>query len=261
MPKRGHVEAGGGSQTLTYPAREFPHYIRSLQVVAKLPEGGRFIASDPGATAVNRVSGFAEEVVIDFQGVKPDESPEISVEYGWSSIWAVVRPLQWVVIAAGCFGSIYVLRRRRRVEEEKPVEAKPSELEDYLSLYRERVALLAETEDLERKIDRKEVSRDQFNRRSAEIARSQREVLGRLRQLGRRIETTDPQTSGRIKEIREAEAELERVATDLRNLDVRRRTRRVSRRDYQRRRGGYVRRRSQARRRLEQAVASLQAEA
>ena len=261
MPKRGHIEAEGGSQTLTYAAREFPHYIRSLQVVATLPEGGRFIASDPEATAVNKASGSSMQVVIDFHGIKPAESPDVSVEYSQMALWTILRPLQWAVIAAGCFGSIYVLRRRRRIEEEKPAEAKPSETEDFLGLYRERVALLAEIEDLERRIERKEVSREHFDRRSAEVTRRQRELLGQLRHLGKRIEDANPDLSDGIREIREAEAELVRVDTDLRNLEVRRRTRRVSHRDYQRSRGGHLKRRGQARRRLEQAIATIQAQA
>ena len=261
IPRRGHIEGEGGRQILTYPVHGFPHYVRNLQVVATLPEGGRLIASDPDATSVEKVSAFTKQAVIDFGGVMPSERPEVSVEYDQFILWAIFRPLEWALIATGFVASLYVLRRRRRVEEEKPVEAKPSELEDFLALYRERVALLAELESLERRVERKEIGREHFDRRSAEITRRQRELLERLRRLGRRIEAADPRISGRIREFREAETELERVGTDLRNLEVRRRTRRVSRRDYQRRRGGYLKRRSRARRRLEQVIAALQAEA
>jgi len=131
MPRQGYVEAEGGGQTLTYIAHEFPHYIRSLKVVATLPEGGQFITSTPEASAVDRISTFTNQVVIEFGGVKPLDRPEVSIEYSRFTLWTIFRPLVWVLIGAGCLGSLYVLRRRRGVEEEKPVEAKPSDLDDF----------------------------------------------------------------------------------------------------------------------------------
>jgi len=261
MPKMGHIEDEGDKHTLTYPAPRFPHYVRSLLVIATLPEGGSFIASDPEPSSVKKASVFAQQVVIDFGGVMPFEEAMVAVEYGRSVVWSAFRPLEWALIAAGFVASLYILRWRRRVEEEKPVEAKPSDLKGLLSLYGERVALLAELEDLERRVERKEISREHFDQRSAEVTRRQRELLRRLRRLAKRVEAADPRMSGRLREVREAEAELGNVDTDLRNLEVRRRTRRVSRRNYQRRRRGYLRRRSRARRRLEQLIAALQAEA
>ena len=260
VPRREHIEEEGSRFTLTYPAHGFPHYIQRLMVVATLPEGGSFIASNPEPVSVKKASAFNQQVTIDLGDVTPSERPEVTVEYGRSLLWSFFRPLEWMLIAAGAFAAVYILRRRKRVEEVMP-EVRRSDLEEFLDLYRERVALLAEQEELERGVKRREMGREQFEQRSAEITRRQRQLLRTLRRLGRRLEAAEARMSDRLGEIRRAEAELEKVNTDLRNLEVRLRTRRVSRRDYDRRRREYLRRRSRARRRIEQAIAELQAQA
>ena len=258
VPRRGHIEGEGGKFTLTHPAHGFPHYVRRLVVITTLPEGGSFIASNPEPASVKKASAFTQQVAIDFVGVTPSERPEVTVEYGRSLLWSIFRPLEWTLLAASAVAAVYILSRRKRVEEERP-EIKRPDLEEFLDLYRERVALLAEQEELERGVTRREVGRAQFDQRSAEITRRQQQLLGTLRRLGRRLEATDASMSDLLRGIRRVEAELEKVNNDLRNLEVHLRTRRVSRRDYERRRREYLRRRRRSRRRLEQAIAELPA--
>ena len=259
VPRGEHIDGGGGRFTLTYPAHDTNRYVRRFVVVATLPEGGSFIASEPEPTSVKKDSAFVQQVIIDLRGVMPSELPRVVVEYGWSAIWSALRPLVWTLIAAGAVASVYILRRRRRAVEEEPT-AISSDLEDFLNLYRERVALLAEQEELERGLERKEISREHFDRRSVEITRRQRELLQTLRRLEGSLKTADPRIGDGLLGIRKAEAELDKVNTDLRNLEIRLRARRVSRRDHKRRRRDYIRRRSRARRRIEQVIAALRAE-
>ncbi|MFQ6053099.1 MAG: hypothetical protein ACE5OO_02560, partial [Candidatus Bathyarchaeia archaeon] len=257
LPKKGRIEGEGGRFTLTYPASGFPHYVRRLAVIVTLPEGGGFITSSPEPDSVRKISAFTQQALIDLGGVTPSENPTVTVEYRWSPVWSAFRPLTWTLLAAGFAASVIVLKRRKRVEEVKPAAARRTVREEFLELYKERISLLAETEELERLLERKEMSRRAFDQRSAEINRRQQELLRSLRRMERRLEAADPRMSERLQEIREAEAELERAITDLRNLEVRRRTRRVTRRDYQRRRRDYIKRRSQARRRIEQSILRL----
>lgn len=261
LPRKGHIMNEGGKFTLTYPAHGFPHYVRRLVVAATLPEGGSLIASDPEPASMKKVSAFTQQAIIDFGGVAPSEHPEAIFEYSRSIIWSVFRPLEWALLAAGAFAGVYVLRRRGRIVEKRPAEEKRSDLDEFLDLYRERVALLVEQQELERGVERREVSRERFDQRSAGIIRRQRELLRTLIRLRGRLEASDPRMGDRLREIREAEAALEKADTDLRNLEVRLRSRRVSRRDYRRRRREHLRRRSQARRRIEQAIAALRTEA
>ncbi len=260
LPQRGYVVNEGGRFTLTYPAYGFPHYVRNLKVIVTLPEGGNLITSSPAYNSVKKVSAFTQQAIIDFGGMAPYEHPEVVVEYRWSVLWSAFRPLEWGLLAVGVFAGVYLLRRREKAVE-KPAEAERSTLEEFLDLYRKRIALLAELDELERGVERKEVGREHFDRRSAEITRRQRDLLRALRRLERRLEASDPRLRDKLREVRDAEAELERVDADLRNLEVRLRTRRVSRRDYERRRRDHLKRRSRARRRIEQAIAALQVEA
>jgi hypothetical protein len=67
----------------------------------------------------------------------------------------------------------------------------------------------------------------------------------------------EPEFSEPLREIKQAEGELTRIASDLRNLEVRLRTRRVSRRDYERRKKERFRRRGLAIKKIEKALGSL----
>jgi hypothetical protein len=259
LPKEGRLASEGGSPTLTYSVYGFPHYVRKLSAVVTLPEGAKLIASEPEFSSIEETDHNLE-VFIDLGARLPSERPTIVVEFSSSLFWPAIRSLGLLLIAIGALGSVYVMRKRRKVVEKEPVEAERPKLSDFLDNYRERISLLMELEGLEQDLERKKIGRDRFDQRSAEINRRQRELTRSLRQLGRAIEAEDPDLRSRLREIRRAEEELERVNVDLRNLEVRLRARRVSRRNYGRRRRDHLKRRSRAVRRIEQTLSSISAE-
>lgn len=261
IPKKDRVSSERGEFILTYPIGGAPHYIRRMIVATSLPEGGSLIDSDPNSVAV-KSSTFTNRVLMEIGGVSPFEHPKVIIKYSRSPIWSYFRPSVWALLAIGLVAGAYLLRRREGVmEEEKVDKVKRSDLEDYLDLYRERISLLAEHEMNEASVEKREISRERFDQRSAEIMRRQKELLHMLKRLGKSVEATDPTTSDRIREISKIENNLEKVNDDLRNLEIRLRTRRVSRQDYQSRRREYLRRRRQARSRIEQIIAELQSKA
>lgn len=259
LPSGGHIDGSGGRFTLTNPPNGLDHYIRRLVLVAALPEGGSFIASTPEQTSLRKTSALSQEVTVEMMGALPSETRGLTIEYGWSPLWSALKPAAWALLAAGVAASVYVLRRRGRAAKEEPAEVARPVLEDFLSLYRERVALLVEQESLEGGLSRREIGREEFDRRTAEITRRQRELLRTLRQLGERLGAAQPEMGERLKAIEGAEAELDRVDADLGSLEVRLRARRISRRDYSTRRRDVARRRSRALRRIEQLIAGMQA--
>lgn len=261
LPSGGHIDGRGGRFTLTNPPNGLDHYIRRLVLVTALPEGGSLITSTPEHTFLMKTSALSQEVTIEILGVMPSETRSLTIEYGWSPIWSILRPAAWGLLVAGIAASVYLLRQRGIVAKEEPKEAVRPILEDFLSLYRERVALLVEQDSLEDGLSRREIGREEFDRRITEITRHQRELLQTLRQLEDRLGAAQPEREERLKAIKIAESELERVDADLNSLEVRLRARRISRQDYSRRRRDISRRRSRALRRIEQLIAGLQAEA
>ncbi len=258
MPKEGYVSDEGGKSTLTYPVNGFPQFIRDLSVSVTLPEGGRFIASNPEPTSTQQIDSKTQ-ISVDFGARLPSERPEIVVELVQSPFAPFIRPIALVLIAAGVIGSVHFLRGRRRVVEAKvkPVVVERPMLAGFLEQHRERVSLLQELESLRQELEDGKIGRDRFDQRSAEINRRRNELARSLKQLGIDLEAEDPSLGEQFAEIRRAEEELDRVNADLRNLDVRLRARRISKRDYDRRKGDRLKRRSLAIKRIEQALASL----
>jgi Asp-tRNA(Asn)/Glu-tRNA(Gln) amidotransferase C subunit len=264
LPSEGRLASAGDKFTLTYPVYGFPQFVHDLELTVTLPEGGEFIASDPAPSSVIQISSLVKQANMDFSSVAPFDRPQATVEYGRSIFWSAFRPLQWVLIAAGAIGSVYILGKRRRVQEEKeekkPAAVKRSKMEEFVRLYKERLALLVELEELEQGVEQKKVGREHFERRSAEIALRQRDLLTNLSHLEAALETEEPAFAGKIEDIKKAEGEVERANTDIRNLDTRFRARRITRQDFEQRRKEALRRRRGARIRVEQLIASIEQE-
>jgi hypothetical protein len=256
MPVKGYISEEGGKSTLTYPVYGFPHYIRDLTAFVTLPEGGRFVASNPEPTSTQQIDSKTQ-IAIDFGARLPSERPEIVVELVQSPFAPFIRPIALVLIAAGAIGSVYFLRWRRRVVEVKQVVVERPKLAGFLEQHRERISLLQELDGLRQELEDEKIGRDRFDQRSAEINRRRNELVRSLKQLGIDLEAEDPSLNEHFAEIRRAEEELERVNADLRNLDVRLRARRISRRDYDRRKEDRLKRRGLAIKRIEQALTSL----
>ncbi len=239
MPNSGYVTTSGGVSTLSYPNSDFPFYVRELVAVVTRPE--------------------SESLSLEYGALLPSERPEILAELPPASIMPIVRPYAGLLIAAVAVGAVLMLRRRKPRErvEMKPIEVEMPKLSEFIAQNMERIAMFREVEDLETELKEGRISRDEFNQSAAGINRRLGELARSLRQLGRTIESEDPDLAEKLTGIRRAEGELERIEKDLRNLDVRLRARRVSRRDYERRRGDRLRRRSEALKRIEQALRSL----
>ncbi len=237
VPRGEHVTTTGGVSTLTYPNNDFPFYARELVAVVTRPE--------------------SESLSLEYGALLSAERPEIVADLPSASIMPTVRPVAILVVAAGAIGASMILRRRKPPREKKVIKVEAPKLSDFIVQSRERIALLREIESLEQELEEEKIGREQFEQRTAGVNRRLGELTRSLRQLGRTLESEEPDLVERLREIRGAEGELERISQDMRNLDVRLRARRVSRKDYERRRRERLRRRSQAIKRIERALESL----
>jgi hypothetical protein len=251
MPKSDYVTTTGSVSNLAYPHNDFPFYVRELSAVVTRPE--------------------SESLRFEYGALLPSERPEIVSDLPPASMMPLFRPIAGFLVAAGALGALVFLRRREpRIEKkprveikpgiEKPVEVEAPTLSGFIIQSRDRIALLKEVESLEVELEEGEISREEFNQRTAGINRSLGELTRSLKQLGRTLEAEDSDLDERLREIRSAEGDLDRISNDMRNLDVRLRARRISRRDYERRKKDRIRRRGQAIKKIERALESLGSE-
>jgi hypothetical protein len=222
MPKSGYVTTSGGVSTLSYPNSDFPFYVRELVAVVTRPE--------------------SESLSLEYGALLPSERPEIQSELPPTSIMPIVLPYAGLLIAAVAVGAVLILRRRKPRErvEMKAIEVEVPKLSDFVAQNMERIAQFRELEGLETELEEGRISREEFDQNVAGVKRRLGELARSLRQLGRTLESEDPDLAEKLTGIRKAEGELERIEQDL-----------------ERRRRDRLRRRSEALKRIEQALRSL----
>jgi len=260
IPQSPNIQRQDRSSTITYPAKGFPYPIQKLEVVFTLPEGASFISSEPEPTSIEEATVFTQRILLSLGEVLPYDNAEVELTYSRDIVWSFLRPIEWMLLFAVPIVGLILLRRRRPTQEEAPAEVKPTPLKELIRNYRQRVALLVESEALEGELDRGEISRERFDQRTSDLTRRQRDLLQVVRRLERQVMTDDTRIQRALRELREAEAEMEKTRSSMRDLEVRLRSRRVSRRDYRRRRSEYLRSRRRSIRRVEQALATLEKE-
>ncbi len=238
FPSSSYVSKDGGKSLLAYPSGEFPFYIREMKAKVTVPD--------------------VETLNFDFGASLPSERMDIVAEFTPAMFTSDLRPYVILIVAIGALGSVYIISRRKQVEELKPTVVESEGLTEYIAGQVRRVRLLRDLDGLDTDLDSGEIETEDYDRRAGEINRLLRELNDSMGRLGRSLLEEDPELEDRLRQVRSADAELERVNGDLRNLDVRLRARRVSRRDYERRKRDRLNRRRHAINRIEQAVRSLQ---
>ncbi|MGQ9679412.1 MAG: hypothetical protein ACUVV4_01380 [Candidatus Bathyarchaeia archaeon] len=240
-----------------YPLKEYSFYVYNLSLIVTLPEGAKFSSSTPSPNKIQQASLFSQSVQFNLGSFAPFDRADLLLHYDRSIIWGIFRPLQWVLIGLVTVGSSYIVYRRRPKKVEKlEVPTASPDLNVLLEYYRERLVLLIEFEQLDEDLEKREVSREHFERRIAEITKRLNELRTLIRGIEDRLKSDQPRLVEKLKTIKSADIELENAVSDLRNLQIRFRVRRIPRTEYVKKRRDAMRRLSQARRRLEDAVLS-----
>jgi hypothetical protein len=232
-----HVSTAGGASQISYPNIELPHFIRDLQAT------------------VSRVE--SDVVSLTYGATLQSERPTIEAEIPSGSIMPSLRPVA-IVAAFGLIVAavVFLSRREKPARVDVTLEVEVPILKEFIEKQRERISLLKALGSLEDELGEGTIVRDQYERLAAEHSRGVSNLADSLKQLGREL-ADEPELSAPLREIRQAEAEFTRIASDLRNLEVRLRTRRVSRGDYERRKRERIRRRGLAIKKIEKAIESL----
>ena len=238
-----------------YSLKENPFYIYNLSLAVTLPEGASFSSSTPFPTKIQQESPFTQKVEFNIGPFAPWDRLELLLNYNRSMIWVLFRPLQWVLLGVVIAGSSYIVYRRKPKRTEKIVAPTvSSNLNNLLEYYRERLALLLEFEQLDEKLEKREVSREHFERRNAEITKRLNELRTLIRNIEDKLKVEQPNLVEKLKIIKNTDADLENAVTDLRNLQIRFRIRRIPRAEYINKRKEAMKKLSQIRRRLEEII-------
>jgi hypothetical protein len=222
---------------LSYPNIELPHFIRDLEATVSRAE--------------------SDVVSLTYSATLQSERPTIEAEISSGSIIPSLRP---IAIVAGLgmvvVASVFLRRREKPAKKEVTFEAEVPTLKEFVEKQRERISLLNALGSIEEELEEGKLEKDQYERLSAEHNRGVSRLADSLKQLVRDL-VDEPELSEPLRAISQAEGELTRIASDLRNLEVRLRSRRVSKRDYERRRKERIRRRGLAIKKIEQALETL----
>jgi hypothetical protein len=232
-----HVSTAGGASHISYPNIELPHFIREIEAT------------------VSRVE--SDVVRLTYDASLQSERPPIEADVPSGSIMPTVRPVAIVAALGLVIVAIFFLRRREKtVKVEVTIEVEVPTLKEFIDIQRDRISLLNAIGSLEAELEEGKIEKDQYERLTAEHNRGLKTLVDSLKLIEKEL-SDEPELSDALKNIEQAEGELTRIASDLRNLDVRLRTRRVTRRDYDRRKKDRIRRRELAINKIEKAIESL----
>jgi hypothetical protein len=239
LPKKNLITASEGHQLLTYQLYDFPYYIQKNSMFVVFPGGARIENSQPDFSTI-RENGLEREVVYNLGSILPDEHRIFMITYTSSIFGASFRYILPLIILCGSVGLAYFYSRRRKVIGEKPPEQKKEKLDEFLEKYSKRSSLLIDHVELEQKFETKAISRDVFEKNSADIKRKLNESRNTLNRLGKIVEKERPELRTQINRLGKSEIELDEVEKDIKNLGTRLRQRRISRNDYNARRRRYI---------------------
>ncbi|MBS7631085.1 hypothetical protein KEJ47_05855 [Candidatus Bathyarchaeota archaeon] len=238
-----------------YSFKEYPFYLYNLSLAITLPEGASFSSSTPSPTKIQQESSFTQKIQFNIGSFAPSDRLELLLNYNRSVIWIIFRPLQWILVGVVVAGSFYIVYRRKPKRAEKlEAPTASSDLNNLLEYYKERLALLLEFEQMDEKLEKREVSREHFERRAAEITKRLNELRTLIRKVEDKLKAEQPNLVEKLKIIKNADMDLENAVTDLRNLQTRFRIRRIPRVEYISKRKEAMRKLSQTRRRLEEII-------
>ncbi len=233
-----HISTSEDTTRISYPNIELSHFIQKL-------EG-----------SITRVEG--EPIQLQYGATLPEERPLIESDIPAGTTMTIIRPLAILAVIIVIITFVIFLRRREKPQKktEAVIEVKIPKLSDYIELQKERIDLLKAILSLDKDFEEEKIDKNQYDKALAEHNRNLTNIETNLKRITQDIfEELDLKES--LRKIQQADSELNRIASDLKNLEVRLRARRISRSDYERRRKDRLRRRNSAIKKIEEALDTL----
>jgi hypothetical protein len=220
----------------------FNYYVKSASVTVTPPEGATIVSPtlpDIGASSTLSRNVFQESLTINKQGISyvdsliPSEDV-VTISYDFNSLWVAFRPTSWmwVVAIVGAIIVAFVKRPKTKVVTPRVAAARivagqalsPEHIRNFIEAYEEKNKITQEIRSLEARAQHGRIPRRRY--------KVQRKTLEmRLETLNHNIMTLKGVLSGAggtysdiVRQLEDAEIELNEVNMNLKNIEVKHET-------------------------------------
>jgi hypothetical protein len=232
-----HISTSNDINRITYPTIELPHFIQNLEAKVSRDEG--------------------VPIQLQYGATLPEERPLIESDIPAGTTMTFIRPLAILAGILAIFIAIILLRREKTPKKtEAVIEVEIPTLNNYIEQQRERLDLLKGIVSLDTDFEEEKIDKNHYDKTVVEYNRDLANIETTLQKLTQDI-SEEQELKDSLRKIRQADGELNRIASDLKNLEVRLRARRISRSDYERRRKDRLRRRNTAINKIEEALDTI----
>ncbi|MEM2965142.1 MAG: hypothetical protein QXE22_06835, partial [Candidatus Bathyarchaeia archaeon] len=144
----------------------------------------------------------------------------LQVDVKYDGFWAATRPIGIVAMVEAAFCALYVsLRAMRRMAEERVV-VPAEQIRKVTELTDEKIGLRNTLEELDEKLAKKAISKNEYRRRRRDIETRLAAINRLMKPLKSDLTSLNPRYGEILSLLDKAEAEVEAVYTSIRNLRV-----------------------------------------
>jgi len=184
----------------------------------------------PKSLSVNEVSKppdtlsdklYEVRYLYDVGDVTPLDDLSLQVGFKYDGFWAAVRPIGIVAMVEAAFCALYAsLKTVKREVVEEGVTVPADQIRRVTELIDEKIGLRNTLEDLDEKLAKKAISKNDYRRRRRGVETRLAAINRLLKPLKSSLASLNPRYGEILNLMDKAEAEVEAVYTSIRNLRV-----------------------------------------
>lgn len=240
---------------------DFNYYVETAEVTFIPPEGARFlspqISSIDSSTSLIRET-FQEILSVRREGVSKINFEVLSgefldVKYDYSSLWLSFRPTVWIWVLAvvGCVVVVIWKRPKtsaplRIATTEASVSLSPENVRAFIDAYDEKSRLAFELEMLETRAQKGKIPRRRYKVQKRTLEGRLENISKNISGLKKLFRSAGGNYANLVRQLDVAEAELLKVETNTRDIEVRHRKGALPLDAYKKAEAEYKRRREKA---------------
>ena len=192
--------------------------IKKFSLIIHLPEGAE-PKNFPSDLQVKR-QGLATMMILARYNVTEFSTSYITLEYQYSILWRVFKPLTWIGATALVIAAFFLIKRFF-YPTAATIPVPSTLLGDFVKVYEEKRRLTTELRSVEEQFRRGRISRRRLRMRRRTIEHRISELNKRLADLKDRITATSDRYGELIKELEAAEVEIETLNADIERVEMR----------------------------------------